>query len=60
MKLKLKPIEPVVPEKVIFEAELTVRDTIKIICLSTRGKFVIEKQLNTTEARVIREFLNVI
>ncbi len=60
MELKLKSTKPVEPEKVLFEAELTVRDTIKIVCLSTRGKFIIEKQLNTTEARVLREGLNAV
>lgn len=51
MRLKLKPIEP---EPLFFKAELTLRDTVKIVILDTRGKFVIEKSLTKTEAQIFR------
>lgn len=51
MYLKLKPIEP---KSVFIKAELTFKDTIKIIISDNKGRFIIEKSLNKTEARILR------
>lgn len=51
MKLKLKPVEPKV---LLFTAELTPNDTIKIMMRDTKGRFVIEKSLTKTEAQILR------
>jgi len=51
MKLNLKPVEP---KPLLFTAELTPNDTIKIMMRDNKGRFIIEKSLNKTEAKILR------
>lgn len=52
MELNLKPA------KVIFDAELTARDSIKIIVIVDGKQFVVEKLLSAQEARFLRKSKN--
>ena len=54
MQLKLKPVEPVVPDRLFLAAELTSNDTIKIVISDIKGRFVIEKTLTKMEAQILR------
>ncbi len=49
MELNLKPA------KVIFEAELTARDSIKIVAIVDGKTFIVEKFVSSQEARFLRE-----
>ena len=53
MELKLK-LKPVVPKRLFFTAELTAKDTIRVVISDTRGRFVIEKSLTSMEVRIFR------
>lgn len=53
MRLNLT-LKPVTPAPLFFKAELTLKDTIRVVITDTRGRFVIEKSLTKTEARIFR------
>ena len=53
MELKLK-LKSVVPKRLFFAAELTPKDTIKVVISDNRGRFVIEKALTSMEAKIFR------